>query len=86
MAVPRRPGGPPAAPEGEVLLEFQRAGKFVRATAIDPVTGIEATVAGPVAAGEAGLRRAAIDKLRYLLARRAGKDKPPPAGRGGILV
>ena len=56
--------------EGDVLLEFQRIGATVKVTAIDPKSLVEVSIMGPVNAGQAALKRAAIDKLRYVLRRR----------------
>ena len=55
----------------EVLLEFHRVGNAMRVSAIDPASGTEVTIQGPVGAGEATLRRTAIAKLRYVLSRTA---------------
>ena len=56
--------------EGDVLLEFLRLGATVKVTAIDPKSLVEVSIVGPSSAGEAALRRVAIDKLRYVLGRR----------------
>ena len=56
--------------EREVLLEFRRLGGLVKVTALDPVTQVEVSIQGPASAGEAELRRTAIAKLDYVLARR----------------
>jgi hypothetical protein len=67
------------------ILEFHRVGGVVKVTAVDPQTGAEATIVGDPRAGQAALARAAGQKLRYVLERRAGAAKPRPAGgtRGG---
>ena len=57
----------------EVLLEFHRIGGSVKVSAVDPATGTEVSIIGPATAGEAELRRAAINKLNYVLARRTGR-------------
>lgn len=59
--------------EGDVLLEFLRLGATVKVTAIDPRSLVEVSIVGPSSAGEAALRRVAIDKLRYVL-KRQGKE------------
>jgi len=51
----------------EVLFEFSAVGNTVRVCAVDPDSMIEATVLGPVSAGEQALKHAALQKLRYLL-------------------
>jgi hypothetical protein len=61
-----------AEPDG-VILEFVRLGALVRVSAMDPASLTEVVLQGPAAAGEAALRRAALRKLAYVLARqRAG--------------
>jgi hypothetical protein len=70
------------------IIEFHRVGGTVKVTAIDPATGVEASIVGDPRAGEAALGRAAAQKLRYVLERRA-RDKPlqrPGGGRGGHVV
>ena len=55
----------------EFILEFQRLGNAVKVTAIDPETLVEVSLQGPAQASEAELRRAAIDKLTYVLRKQA---------------
>jgi hypothetical protein len=55
----------------EVLYEFVRLGAYVKVTAIDPQTGIEASVVGPPSAGESGLKALALRKLQMQLSKRA---------------
>lgn len=69
--------------EREVLLEFVELDGQVRVAALDPKTGIEVAIIGPATASPAALSRAAADKLRYVLNRRAEKPKPK---RPGIYV
>ena len=59
----------------EVLFELSAVGNSVKVSAVDPATMAEATIIGPLSAGEAALKRAALQKLRYVLAKRS------PAGR-----
>lgn len=56
----------------EVYVEFFVQGGFVKATAIDPVTGIEASVMGPTGSPREPLSAAAIRKLQYVLAKKNG--------------
>ena len=67
----------------EVLFEFHRLGNAVRVTALDPETLVEVVIMGPSDCGEAQLKRTAMRKLNYMLARREGD-----AGRArpGIVV
>ena len=56
---------------GEVLFEFVPQGRFVKVTALDPVTKVEVTVVGDRLARADMLQRVAINKLRYVLTKRA---------------
>lgn len=58
----------------EVLFEFVRIGTYMKATAIDPQTRLEASVIGPPSAGEPALRNLALRKLKMVLAK-AGKAR-----------
>jgi hypothetical protein len=51
----------------EILIEFVVQGAVVKATAVDPVTGLEASIVGPVNAGQQVLAEAARRKLEYVL-------------------
>ena len=57
--------------EREVLFELRQVGNTVKITAIDVATSIEVSTMGPVAAGQHGLKMAALRKLDYVLAERA---------------
>jgi hypothetical protein len=59
---------------GGVILELVRVGSLIRVSAIEPESLTEVVLQGPAAAGEAALRRVALQKLAYVLSRR------PPAG------
>ena len=54
----------------EVILEFHVVGNAVKVTAIDPETLVEVSILGPSTAGEEALKRAALRKLEYMLAKR----------------
>ncbi len=54
----------------ETLFEFRRIGRVVKVTAIDPETRIEVSIQGPSSLSEAALARAALAKLRHMLARK----------------
>jgi len=54
----------------EVLFEFSPVGNSVKVCAIDPDTLVEATILGPVSAGETALKYAALQKLRYVLTKK----------------
>ena len=55
------------AEEREVIYEFLRLGNAVKVAAVDAATGIEATIIGDPAAGEAALMRLARQKLDYVM-------------------
>ena len=59
----------------EVILEFHAIGNAVKVTAIDPETMIEVSIMGPPSAGEEALKRAALRKLEYVLAKRGESPK-----------
>lgn len=65
-----------------VLIEFRPVGAYVKVSAVDPATLTEVSIVGDPAAGEDALRKAAVRKLEFVLARR-GKDarRPPPRRR-----
>ncbi|WP_207456171.1 hypothetical protein [Azospirillum sp. SYSU D00513] len=64
--------------DGEVLIEYQRIGNYMKAIAIDPKTGREVSVAGPATGSRELLTRTAVNKLRFVLKREAEQKK---AGR-----
>jgi len=66
---------PPAGPSGgrEIYVEFLVQGAYCKATAIDPLTGIEASTVGPAsAAQQSALAAAAVRKLKYVLEKKNG--------------
>jgi hypothetical protein len=52
---------------GPIYVEFVVMGNTVKATAIDPVTGIEASAIGPASAPQAVMAEQARRKLEYVL-------------------
>ena len=52
----------------EVLFEFTAIGNVVKVSAIDPASGIEVSVMGPVRASRADLQQLALAKLNTRLA------------------
>ena len=57
---------------GEVLFEFRQVGNVVKVSAVHVATDTEVSLVGAPAAGEAGLKMAAIRKLIYVLNQRQG--------------
>ena len=62
------------AGEREVLFEFVQVGGTVKVTAVDAATGVEVSIVGSPSAGDAALKRLALQKLTYVLARRDGRQ------------
>ena len=56
----------------ELLIEIVQQGAFAKATALDPVSGLEASVVGPASASRATLAEAARRKLVYLARKQNG--------------
>lgn len=55
----------------EILVEFVMQGNVVKATAIDPDTGVEASIVGPANAGRVALAEAARRKLDYVMKKKS---------------
>lgn len=58
----------------EVLFEFRRVGRYVKVSAIDPVTAIEVSIVGDPRRGEANLKRTATRKLKYVIMKKLGEE------------
>jgi hypothetical protein len=50
----------------EIFVEFVILGNSLKATAIDPESGLEASVIGPASAPRATMAEAARNKLNYM--------------------
>lgn len=59
-------------PARELLVEIVHQGAFAKATAIDPASGLEASVVGPASGSRAALIDAARRKLDYLARKQNG--------------
>jgi hypothetical protein len=57
---------PDLAAGREIYVEFIIKGNVVKATAIDSVTGLEASIVGPAGAPQSVLAEAARRKLEYV--------------------
>ena len=67
---------PPAMAEpGDIIIEFYRVGAYVKVSAVDTASLTEVSIVGDPAAGEEALKRAAVRKLEYVLARKAGAPR-----------
>ncbi len=58
------------AKRGDVIIEFYQVGAFVKVSAVDTATLTEVSIVGDPARGEEALKRAALQKLEYVLERR----------------
>ncbi len=56
----------------DYIIEFIQVGDYVKVSAVDPVSGVEACIVGAPSAGETTLTRTAVRKLQYVLAKRSG--------------
>ena len=56
----------------EILIEFVIQGNVAKATAVDPISGMEACVVGPAGAARTALADAARRKLDYLMKKKSG--------------
>ena len=61
----------------EVIFEFVQHGTSVKVTAMDPETLVEVSIVGPASAGEATLKANALNKLKYVLAKRQQAQPGP---------
>ena len=57
--------------EDGVIVEMIGIGRYVKVTAVDTRSGIEASIVGDPRRGERALREAAVRKLRYVMAKKA---------------
>jgi hypothetical protein len=56
----------------EIYVEFVILGNSLKATAIDPESGLEATVVGPANAAQSTMAQAARRKLEFMAAKKKG--------------
>ena len=57
---------------GEVLFEITQLGNAVRVAALHVDSNTEVAIVGPSTAPQVALQEAALQKLRYILAKRKG--------------
>jgi len=65
----------------QVLFEFVRVGQVVKVNAIDPESGIEVSMVGDAKAGADTLKRLAMRKLEYVIAKRLAEGGRGKDGR-----
>jgi hypothetical protein len=61
-----------AKPPGEVYFEFVSIGGSVKVNAIDPISGVEASIVAPVNTAQSDLERLALSKLRRMIEKKTG--------------
>lgn len=54
----------------EILIETVQIGASLRVTAIDAATGTEVVFQAPANAGQETIRRIAIDKMKFVMAKK----------------
>ena len=59
-------------------MEFQQVGRYVKVSAVDPITNIEVSIVGDAAATKAELQRVAVGKLEYVLRKKLGLQNSRP--------
>ncbi len=55
---------------GEIYIETQRIGTLVKVSAIDAKTAVEVSIQGPASASQNELETIAINKLKYVMAKK----------------
>jgi len=64
----------------EVYFELYVVGDSVKVSAVDGETGIEVSIVGSAKLPQAELERVALNKLHYVMKRKAGESDQPDAG------
>ena len=75
--------------KGEYIVEFQQHGTSVKVSVMDTATMTEVSIVGPSSAGQEELKRAALQKLLYVLGKKDRRDEATPATpikKPGIIV
>lgn len=62
----------PSSEQTEYLVEFHQVGNTIKVSALDPVSNTEVSIVGDPAASQDELTRIAVQKLEYVLAKKAG--------------
>lgn len=60
--------------EREVLFEMTRIGTYMKVVAVDAKTGTEVSIAGPASAPIEALKRQALNRLIFVLKRKAAGE------------
>ncbi len=70
----------------EVLFEFHRIGNYVRVSAIDTRTNTEVQIVGATGYNQEMLKRVALRKLKYVLAKKRGAGQDGGRGPDGSIL
>lgn len=70
--------------EQDYYIEFQQIGRFVKVTAIDPVSRLEVSIVGDPSATQDYLSNLAVKKLIYVLEKK--KRNADQARKDGLLI
>ena len=69
--------------DDDIIIEFSRVGAYVKVTAVDPISLMEASIVGPASSSPEVLKQTAVQKLRYVLAKRGQGGTDGTGGQGG---
>jgi hypothetical protein len=76
----------------EYIVEFQQHGASVKVSVMDPVSMTEVSIVGPSSIGQEELKRTALQKLHYVMNKKAGRPAADSAAapdmpkKPGIIV
>lgn len=59
-----------AAGKNDYIIEFVQQGRYVKVTAVDPISGREAVIVGDAREPRETLERTAANKLNYVLGKK----------------
>jgi len=72
--------------DDDIIIEFSRVGAYVKVTAVDPVSLMEASIVGPASSSPETLKRTALQKLRFVLFKRSPGTSGGGSGGGSVVV
>lgn len=71
---PQKPNTHPSSQSEGCLIEYIPQGAYTKVTAIDPKSGVEVSIVGDSKATQAELNRIVVQKLRFVLAKKANGE------------
>ncbi len=74
-----------AGRKGSILIEFVKIGRYIKVSAIDERTGMEASIVGDPKRSQKALEDAAVRKLRYVMKKYEDNGGTEGGGRGGLV-